>query len=245
MYIYIHIVPAVFWFGLNISNLNTNWSDGNGKAVTHGLETKDGPPVHPEHQHHLENMIFNTKRTIIISFSALGSTKSFTICFMQVFNWPNDMNVLTLVLVLGASWYLTPFHPSYQSASSSPMSWRNLHWWNFSENIPMDSCIFYHQYIHMISSVSNHVCTLHMFEKKLCPYSRRWLYDWPLHQWQLASACLVSFSLPRYFGQVLQCTRGYCLFRFARIVLHRPKDGLMWWEAFLEHGLKQKKMRFV
>lgn len=50
-------------------------------------------------------------------------------------------------------------------ASSSPMSWRNLHWWNFSEHIPMDSCIFYHQYIHMISSVSNHVCTLHMFEK--------------------------------------------------------------------------------
>ena len=76
--------------------------------------------------------------------------------------------------------------------------------------------------------------------KKICPYSRCWLYDWPLHQWQLASACLVSFSLPRYFGQVLQCTRGYCLFRFARIVLHRPKDGLMWWEAFLEHGLKQK-----
>lgn len=130
-------------------------------------------------------------------------------------------------------------------ASSSPMSWRNLHWWNFSENIPMDSCIFYHQYIHMISSVSNQICVHCTCLKKLCPHSICWLYDWPLHQWQLASACRVSFSLPRYFGQVLQCTRGYCLFRFARIVLHRPKNGLMWWEAFLEHGLKQKKMRFA
>lgn len=92
-------------------------------------------------------------------------------------------------------------------------------------------------YRHDFKCVESCVYTAHVW-KKLCPYSICWLYDWPLHQSQLASACLVSFSLPRYFGQVLQCTRGYCLFRFARIVLHRPKDGLMWWEAFLEQ--KQK-----